>query len=232
MSPPPSPFIAQRSPPPPARASISASNVEWSLTRDAAKDILESNDLARRLSFLREIDRLKSITRASPLLDRSRRENSAEHSWHLSMYAWLLADHAAASVDVPRVVKMLLIHDIVEVDAGDTPIHGGVDAGQAEKELRAARRLFGLLPPDQCDELIELWREFEAGQSDDARFAKALDRFQPLLTNIFAGGGTWTDGDVSYEQVLERYGPAIERGAPELWALAKEWVAAHFKRDG
>jgi len=188
-------------------------------------------DLDRRLSFLREIDRLKSVTRASPLLDRSRRENSAEHSWHLSMYAWLLADYAAADVDVSRVVKMLLIHDIVEVDAGDSPIHGAVDAGQAEKEERAARRIFGLLPASQCDELIELWREFEAAESNDAQFAKALDRFQPLLINIFTGGGTWTDRGVSYEQVLERYGPASERGAPQLWALAKEWVASHFKRE-
>ena len=193
--------------------------------------ILENNDLARRLSFLREIDRLKTVTRASPLLDRSRRENSAEHSWHLSMYAWLLADYAAADVDVSRVVKMLLIHDIVEVDAGDSPIHGVPDAQQAEKEQRAARRLFGLLPANQCDELIDLWREFEAERSNDAQFAKALDRFQPLLVNIFTAGGTWVDNGVSYEQVLQRYGPTIERGAPALWALAKDWVALHFKRE-
>jgi putative hydrolase of HD superfamily len=186
-------------------------------------------DLARRLSFLREIDRLKTVTRASPLLDKSRRENSAEHSWHLSMYAWLLADYAAPDVDVSRVVKMLLIHDIVEVDAGDSPIHGAPDVEQAEKEQRAARRLFGLLPAGQCDELIGLWREFEAGESGDAQFAKALDRFQPLLANIFTGGGTWVDRGVSYEQVLQRYGPTIERGAPALWAIAKEWVASHFK---
>jgi putative hydrolase of HD superfamily len=147
------------------------------------------------------------------------------------MYAWLLADYAAPGVDVSRVMKMLLIHDIVEVDAGDSPIHGAFDAAQAEKEQRAARRLFGLLPANQCDELIDLWREFEAAQSSDAQFAKALDRFQPLLVNICTGGGTWVDGGVSYEQVLQRYGPTIGRGAPALWELAKEWVAAHFKRS-
>ena len=190
-----------------------------------------TNDLARRLSFLREIDRLKTVVRASPLLDRSRKENSAEHSWHLSMYAWLLAEYAASHVDVARVVKMLLIHDIVEVDAGDSPIHGVSAGDQAEKEQRAAKRLFGILPAGQSEELSALWREFEDGQSSDSQFAKALDRFQPLLTNIFTGGGTWADSRVSYEQVLQRYGPAIERGAPALWAVAQEWVASHFNRE-
>jgi len=189
----------------------------------------EKSDLARRLSFLREVDRLKTVVRASPLLDKSRRENSAEHSWHLSMYAWILADYAAPGVDVGRVVKMLLIHDIVEIDAGDSPIHGAPNSDQAAKEQRAAERIFGLLPEGQSEELASLWREFEAGQSGDSQFAKALDRFQPLLINIFTGGGTWVDSRVRYEQVLERYGPAIERGAPELWALAQEWVTSHFK---
>ena len=122
-----------------------------------------TNDLTRRLSFLREIDRLKTVVRASPLLDGSRRENSAEHSWHLSMYAWLLADYAASHVDVARVVKMLLIHDIVEVDAGDSPIHEASAGDQADKEQRAAKRLFGLLPAEQSEELSALWRELEDG---------------------------------------------------------------------
>jgi putative hydrolase of HD superfamily len=140
-------------------------------------------------------------------------------------------EYAASSVDVARVVKMLLIHDIVEVDAGDTPIHAAAGGDQAEKEERAAKRLFGLLPAEQSEELSALWREFEDGQSSDAQFAKALDRFQPLLINIFTGGGTWTESGVSYEQVLQRYGPAIERGAPRLWAVAQEWVGSHFNRE-
>lgn len=147
------------------------------------------------------------------------------------MYAWLLADYAASGVDVTRVVKMLLIHDIVEVDAGDSPIHGVPAGDQAEREQRAAKRLFGLLPAGQSEELNALWREFEDGQSSDSQFAKALDRFQPLLTNIFTGGGTWAESRVSHEQVLQRYGPAIERGAPALWALAQEWVASHFNHE-
>jgi putative hydrolase of HD superfamily len=128
------------------------------------------------------------------------------------MYAWILADYAASDVDVARVVKMLLIHDIVEVDAGDSPIHGSPDNGQAEREQRAAERLFGLLPAAQSEELASLWQEFEAEQSGDSQFAKALDRFQPLLANILTGGGTWVDSGVGPEQVLERYGPAIQTG--------------------
>lgn len=189
---------------------------------------MASNKLVQQLDFLREIDRLKSVLRQSPLLDRSRKENSAEHSWHLALYAWVLAEHATAHVDVGRVVKMLLLHDIVEVDAGDTPIHGVLDGSQEAREQLAADRIFGLLPAEQCEELRDLWREFEAGESCDAQFAKALDRFQPLLINVFTGGGTWSESGVEYRQVLERYGPVIERGAPALWEVARDWVAAHF----
>lgn len=192
---------------------------------------MESNKLHQQLNFLREIDKLKGVLRQSPLLDQSRKENSAEHSWHLAMYALILSEHAASHVNVFRVIKMLLIHDIVEIDAGDTPLHGTQDGRQFEREQQAAKRLFGLLPDAQCDELNALWHEFEEGQTDDAQFAKALDRFQPLVINVFTGGGTWVKGKVEYQQVLERYGPAIQRGAPALWALAQEWVAKHFNQS-
>src|SRR5690349_11739578 len=140
--------------------------------------------LERQLNFLREIDQLKGVVRQSPLLDGSRRENAAEHSWHLAMYALVLRAYAAAPVDVGRVVQMLLVHDIVEVDAGDHPLHvASTGSNQAELEAKAAERLFGLLPAEQHAELLTLWREFEAAESDDAKFAKALDRFQPLVTN-------------------------------------------------
>ncbi len=190
-----------------------------------------SSKLQHQIHFLREIDKLKGVLRQSPLLDQSRKENSAEHSWHLAMYAFILSEHAAAHVNVARVIKMLLIHDIVEIDAGDTPLHGKQDGSQFEREQQAAKRLFGLLPDVQGDELSALWHEFEEGQSDDAQFAKALDRFQPLLINVFTGGGTWVEGKVQYQQVLERYGPAIQRGAPALWTLAQEWVAGHFDQS-
>lgn len=191
---------------------------------------MDMNDVSRRIDFLREIDRLKSVFRQSPLLDRSRKENSAEHSWHLAMYALVLADYAAGTINITRVMKMLLVHDIVEVDAGDTPIHGASSQNQAELEQRAAERIFGLLPDTANSEFTAIWHEFEAGQTEDAQFAKALDRFQPLLINVFTQGGTWAESHVSYAQVLERYGPTIQRGAPALWEIARGWVDTHFQK--
>ena len=185
--------------------------------------------LEQQLSFLREIDRLKNVLRLSPLIDRSRRENSAEHSWHLAMYALVLAEHAAGTVDVARVVKMLLIHDIVEIDAGDVPFHEpATHVGQDERERCAAERLFGLLPAAQATEFRDLWFEFEAAESDDAQFAKALDRFQPMLHNAATDGGTWVDCQVTPEQIEARCRPPIERGAPALWQAASEMAEAHF----
>lgn len=190
---------------------------------------MQSTALEQQLNFLREIDRLKSVVRQSPLLDKSRKENSAEHSWHLAMYALLLSEYASGPVDNNRVLQMLLIHDIVEIDVGDFPIHGGTSAQlQAEQEAAAAMRLFGLLPQRQGDELLALWQEFERAESEDAKFAKALDRFQPLLINVFTGGGTWTENGVSMEQVFSRYGPVIKKGAPQLWKVCEQWVIQHF----
>jgi putative hydrolase of HD superfamily len=133
-------------------------------------------------------------------------------------------------VNTNRVIQMLLLHDIVEIDVGDFPIHGGSSAAlQAEQEFKAAERLFGLLPSPQRDDYLSLWQEFERAESEDAQFAKALDRFQPLLTNIYTGGGTWTENGVSLEQVFSRYGPVIKRGAPRLWAECERWVTRHFQ---
>lgn len=185
--------------------------------------------LEKQLSFLKEIDRLKTVVRQSPLLDRSRKENSAEHSWHLAMYALLLSEYACGPVNTSRVIQMLLLHDVVEIDVGDFPIHGGTSRElQAEQESKAAARLFGLLPQQQGSELLSLWQEFERAETEDAKFAKALDRFQPLLINVFTGGGTWTENGVSLEQVFSRYGPVIQRGAPQLWSVCEQWVKRHF----
>lgn len=185
--------------------------------------------LEKQLSFLREIDRLKTVVRQSTLLDKSRKENSAEHSWHLAMYALVLNEHACGTVDTSRVIQMLLLHDVVEIDVGDFPIHGGTSSAlQAELESDAATRLFGLLPQPQGDEFLSLWQEFEQAETEDAKFAKALDRFQPLLINIFTGGGTWTENGVSLDQVFSRYGHVIQRGAPSLWTVCEQWVTAHF----
>ncbi|MBM7059794.1 HD domain-containing protein [Pseudomonas sp. UL073] len=194
---------------------------------------MERDDLSQQLLFLREIDRLKGVVRQSPLLDRSRKENSAEHSWHLAMYAWLLSAYAAEQVNAGRVIQMLLLHDVVEIDVGDTPLHsGGSHAEQSALETQAAARLFGLLPDAQRDDFMALWLEFEHAESADAQFAKALDRFQPLLVNVFTGGGTWVESGVSYEQVIQRYGPAIRNGAPRLWAICEQWLAQHFAERG
>ena len=192
---------------------------------------MSTSNLELQLAFLKEIDRLKSVVRLSPLIDRSRRENSAEHSWHLAMYALVLAEHAAGSVDVMRVVKMLLIHDIVEIDAGDVPFHvPATHAGQAERERLAAERIFGLLPAAQAAEFRTLWLEFEAAESDDARFAKALDRFQPMLHNAATDGGTWVECAVTLEQITARCRPPIEGGAPALWEAAAGMAEKHYRK--
>ncbi len=186
--------------------------------------------LEAQLRFLSEVDRLKTVERQSPIADRSRRENSAEHSWHLAVCALILGG-LGERVDLGRVIAMLLIHDIVEIDAGDHPLHSDAsDAfATAAAERASAVRIFGLLPQDQATHLIDMWSEFEAAASPEARFAKCLDRFQPLMLNILAGGGTWTMNSVTEEQVQNRYGPAIQGGAPLLWAKAAQMVSKHFK---
>ncbi|MFC4668440.1 HD family hydrolase [Seohaeicola nanhaiensis] len=184
-----------------------------------------------QVAFLAEADRLKSVLRASHLIDGSRRENSAEHSWHVMLYAFVLAEHAPEGVQVDRVLQMLLLHDIVEIDAGDAPIHGSVDhAAMAAKEAAAADRLFGLLPPEQAARFRALWDEFEAAETPDAQFAKAIDRFQTPIANLASGGGTWAEYRVTMDQMDSRVGQPITRGAPGLWAWLRPQIAAFFAR--
>lgn len=158
--------------------------------------------LKKQIEFIKEIDHLKLILRHSLICAGERRENSAEHSWHLAMCAITLAEHANEDVDVLRVVKMLLLHDIVEIDAGDTFVYdtkGYED--KAEREQKAADRLFGILPDGQTNEFMSLWHEFEARQSADAKFANALDRTMPLLHNYMAEGGSWKTHNVTRSMV-------------------------------
>lgn len=185
--------------------------------------------LDQQIAFLNEADKLKSITRATTLCDGSRAENSAEHSWHLSLYALVLADQAKAGVDINRVIKMLILHDLVEIDAGDNPIFDEVDevAVQAAEQA-AADRIFGLLPNDIRDDLRAIWEEFEAAKTDDAQFAKSLDRFQPPMQNLASGGGSWTDYNVDEVTIAARVGSKIQIGAPALWGYAKNRIAAFF----
>lgn len=190
-----------------------------------------SDRIDAQVDFLREADRLKSILRASRLIDNSRHENSAEHSWHVMLYAAVLGEHAGPDVRIDRVLRMLLIHDIVEIDAGDAPIHGHVDhEAMAAKEAAAATRLFGLLPADQGADYLALWQEFEAAESVDAQFAKAIDRFQTPVANLASGGGTWTDYNVTMDQMETRVGTPVKRGAPGLWAWMRPRLVAWFAR--
>ena len=184
-----------------------------------------SNRLERQFAFLNEADRLKSILRATTLVDGSRPENSGEHSWHLALYALVLADQAAPGVSIDRVIRMLLIHDLVEIDVGDVPIHSQNGTAHSSTETQAAEakaadRIFGLLPDDLRDDLRALWEEFEAAETPDARFAKSLDRVQPVMANLMSGGGTWKTYDVTFAQLEARVGVKIAKGAPGLW----EWV--------
>ena len=185
--------------------------------------------LTAQFAFLNEADRLKATLRATTLCDGSRRENSAEHSWHIALYALTLAEHAARPVALDRVIRMLLLHDLVEIDAGDAPIHGTHDpAAQARAEAAAAQRIFGLLPADQRDGFRALWEEFEAGETDDAIFARAVDRVQPVMANLESGGGTWPTYNVTPAQLETRVGAKVRRGAPALWAGLKTRIDAWF----
>jgi putative hydrolase of HD superfamily len=161
--------------------------------------------LSRQISFIKEIDRLKYIQRRTKLFNSDRRENDAEHSWHLAMMALVLAGHADRPVDLLKVLKMVLIHDIVEIDAGDIFIYDTTkNHTNTEAELAAAERIFGLLPVEQAIDLIELWKEFEEGASNEAKFARSLDRLEPLLQNVSNNGGTWVEFDVDYRKVYEK----------------------------
>lgn len=201
-------------------SSGSADGVE----RAASPAAGDADALERRLRFLVEADRLKAVLRRTRLVDGSRHENSAEHSWHLALMAVLLADQAGAAVDLSRVLPMLLVHDVVEIDAGDTFCYdAGANLDKDARENAAAARLFGLLPEDDGLRLRALWDEFEAGETDDARFAVALDRMQPLLLNFHGGGGSWREHGVTRQQVMRRMEP-IRAGAPALWPVVAEVI--------
>lgn len=172
--------------------------------------------LQEQIQFIIEIDKLKHVLRQTILIDKSRRENDAEHSWHLAMMAIVLSEYANPQVDLLRVLKMVLIHDLVEIDAGDTFCYDAIAVqDQAEREEKAADRLFGMLPEDLGQELRSLWEEFEAKDSIDAQFAAALDRLQPLLHNYYTQGGTWRMKGVTEAQVRKRMAP-VSIGSPVL----------------
>jgi putative hydrolase of HD superfamily len=187
--------------------------------------------LDRQVGFVLEADRLKTVLRQSTLTDRSRRENSAEHSWHLALMALVLAEHAPPGTDLGKVMAMLVLHDLVEIDAGDLFQYAAQpqQARQAAAEHAAADRLFPILPPPQAASLRALWDEFEERATAEAKFARALDRLQPMLINMVTEGGTWAAHDVTADQVLARVA-LIEDGSPSLGAYARDMIDSALDR--
>lgn len=192
--------------------------------------IYDTERLQKQIEFVIEIDKLKNIYRQTYVLGEERKENDSEHSWHIALMAFLLAEYSEKTIDVLKTIKMLLIHDIVEIDAGDTYCYDAEGyKTKAEREEKAAQRIFGLLPANQCNELYSLWREFEDGSSDEAKFAAVLDRIQPLILNYTKNGISWKEHDVCKEQVAGRYSQTAE-ASEKLTQLAMNIINdAHEK---
>lgn len=187
-----------------------------------------SGRLGRQIRFLEEADRLKIVRRQSVLLDGSRRENSAEHSWHVALAALVLQEHADEPVKIDRVVTLLLLHDLVEIDAGDTFLYDdAANRDKREREERAAERVFGLLPSEQREILRDAWREFEDQRTPEARFAAAVDRLLPVLHNTHHDGALWKERGVGRARVIERNRP-MARAAQRLWRWAESRIHAAF----
>ena len=182
------------------------------------------NNLLKQIEFIKEIDKLKYIFRKTKLINSDRLENDAEHSWHLAMMAIILAEHSNEPIDVAKVMKMVLIHDIVEIDSGDVFAYDTVKShNNFDEELKAARRIFGILPAEQTEEFINIWREFEEMKTPESKFARALDRLEPLLQNSSNTGGTWREFDVKYDKVIEKK-QVIKDGSEEIWKFAKQLI--------
>lgn len=179
-------------------------------------------NLLKQIEFIKEIDKIKFIQRRTKLFNSDRNENDAEHSWHLAMMALVLSEYSKENIDFLKVIKMVLIHDIVEIDAGDTFLYDqSKNHKNTDEEMKSAKRIFGILPKKQAAEFIQVWTEFEDGVSNEAKFAKSLDRLEPLLQNTSNNGGTWREFDVKYETVYDKQ-KVIKNGSAELWDYAQK----------
>ncbi|WP_072972866.1 HD domain-containing protein [Flavobacterium saccharophilum] len=185
---------------------------------------MNTTALLDQIAFIKEIDKVKYIQRKTKLFNSDRNENDAEHSWHLALMAIVLAEHSNEPIDVLKVVKMVLIHDIVEIDAGDVFLYDTqVNHSNSDEERLAANRIFGLLPKKQAEDMIAIWEEFEAGETNEAKFAKSMDRLEPLLQNTSNNGGTWKEFDVPYKKVFEKKS-VIKEGSTTLWNYAEDLI--------
>jgi len=186
--------------------------------------------LRKQIEFIKEIDKVKSVFRQNRLLDDSRYENDAEHSWHLALMAMILSEYANdAALDLPRVLMMVLVHDLVEIGVGDAFIYDVKDReAKSSKERASAECIFGMLPPDQRDQLMALWEEFEAKETPEAKFAGALDRLQPLIHNSTVQGHAWKKHGIRRHQVYS-VNSRIQEGSEPLWALAQDLIAQSVK---
>ena len=185
---------------------------------------MQTDNLVKQVSFIKEIDKLKYIQRKTKLFNSDRNENDAEHSWHLAMMTIVLAEHSDKPIDILKVLKMVLIHDIVEIDAGDIFLYDtSKNHNNTVQERIAAQRIFGLLPAEQAKEFIAIWEEFEEGITDEAKFAKSMDRFEPLLQNTSNNGGTWAEFNVPYQKVYDKK-KAIKEGSTSIWSYAENLI--------
>lgn len=188
--------------------------------------------LEKQMAFIREIDKEKQIFRQSYVTDGTRKENDAEHAWHMAIMTFLLSEYANEEIDVLKTIRMILIHDIVEIDAGDTYAYDdSAKATQKEREERAANRLFGLLPEDQAKDLRSLWDEFEAGETKEAKFARTMDNVQPLLLNDATGGKAWEEHNVPLSKIMKR-NERTAKGSNALWEYSRDNVIKKNVEDG
>ncbi len=191
---------------------------------------MEQNRLNQQMDFIVEMDKTKQITRQTYLADGSRKENDAEHAWHLAIMAYLLREYSNQEIDITKTMVMVLIHDLVEIDAGDTYAYDAIgNLDKREREVKAANRIFPLLPSDQAEELRALWEEFEENQTPEAKFAHTLDHVQPLLLNDASDGKSWREHPVTLDKILTR-NQSTKEGSALLWDYAKECIDKNVEK--
>jgi putative hydrolase of HD superfamily len=193
------------------------------------ESISKTQRFKKQLEFIVEIDKVKSIIRKSRTFHNKKYENDAEHGWQISMMALILAEYSNEEIDICKVIKMTLIHDLVEIDAGDTFLYAANRTDATKDERECAKRIFGILPEDQFEEILALWEEFEAKETPEARFAGVMDRLEPLLQNYYDNGHTWKKHNISAEKVLQ-LNRQMEKGSNTIWNYAKSIIEESIEK--